>query len=111
VVQIGDRRALPLIQDATEVYPRMTSQHYLPPSFTLEWDMYMPKDSFALVLFLDSDANKISFDPGHIEYDGTDNEIHTSYEIPETQANENFTEKWAPRRRFGRSEADEGIPR
>jgi outer membrane protein OmpA-like peptidoglycan-associated protein len=93
VAEVAGKRALSILKDSTVVFPRMTSARYLPPSFTLEWDMYMPKDSFALYLFLDSDANKIGFDPGEVRYDGT-GETVASYDFPDAQARENFTEKW-----------------
>jgi outer membrane protein OmpA-like peptidoglycan-associated protein len=96
VISIGSTHAMSLVTDSTEVMPRMTAAHYLPASFTIEFDMYLKKDSNPLMFFFNDGEDErcqIGFDPGTIIYNGP-NDVNAKYDIPDGQANENFVEKW-----------------
>ena len=96
VIGIGSRHALSLIADSTKVEPRMTNAHYLPASFTLEFDFFPKAGTNALMLaFNDTEDSRsqIGFDPGNIVYNGPE-DVTATYTIPDAQANENFTERW-----------------
>lgn len=76
--------------------PRVTAAHYLPATFTVEFDVYFKKDSNPLMfLFNDGEDSRcqIGFDPGTIIYNGP-GDVTTQYNIPDGQSNENFVEKW-----------------
>jgi outer membrane protein OmpA-like peptidoglycan-associated protein len=93
---VAGKHVMTLIADGTQVTPRMTAAHYLPASFTLEFDLYLKKDSNALILmFNDGEDSKvqIGFDAGSILFNGP-SDVTATYNIPEGQANENFVEHW-----------------
>ena len=96
VATLGGEPAMSLIADGTQVKPRMTTDHYLPASFTLEFDIFPKKDTTALFLLFndggDADA-KIQFNTGDFTFVKDGSEV-ASYKIPEAQADENFVEKW-----------------
>jgi OmpA-OmpF porin, OOP family len=96
VATFASRPAMSLIADGTQVKPRMTTDHYLPASFTLEFDLFPKKDTTALMLqFNDGGdtAAKIQFNTGDVTFVLNGEEIGT-YAIPEARANENFVEHW-----------------
>lgn len=96
VATFSSQPAISLIADGTQVKPRMTTDHYLPADFTLEFDTFPKKDTTALDLIFNDGGNtsaKIQFNTGQVAFVLDGEEIGT-YKIPEALADENFVEHW-----------------